>query len=206
MADTNTTKTVIDVTDPLYCNLNDVGSTLKITPILAGVENYTPWKRGMELALSAKRKLGFVTGAVEKPKKDDVKIEAWLAANSLLAKEIWKLLKGRYLVSNGARKYKLNKDTYEMKQNGKPVTEYYIQLRTVWDELENLNDFPIITVITEEISAFLDVMQKQKEEARLFQFLNGLDAAYGTQRSVVLLMSPLPTVDDVVSIMVQEEA
>ncbi|XP_074297837.1 uncharacterized protein LOC141628622 [Silene latifolia] len=122
------------------------------------------------------------------------------------AKEIWKLLKGRYLVSNGARKYKLNKDTYEMKQNGKSITEYYIQLWTVWDELENLNDFPIITVLTEEISAFLDAMQKRKEEARLFQFLNGLDATYGTQRSAVLLMSPLPTVDDVVSIMVQEEA
>ncbi|KAH9608491.1 hypothetical protein KSS87_016289 [Heliosperma pusillum] len=224
---TESTVTVIDVTDPLYCHPNDVGSSLKITPILTGVENYIPWKRGMELALSAKRKVGFITGAVEKPKRDNVRIEAWISANSLViswilqnvsesikmailytqsAKEIWKLLRERYLVSNGARKYKLNKDTYECKQKGKPVTDYYIQLRSVWDELENLNDYPVITVITEEISAFLDVMQRQKEEARLFQFLNGLDSEFNTQRSAILLMSPLPTVDTAMSIMVQEEA
>ncbi|XP_074297326.1 uncharacterized protein LOC141628036 [Silene latifolia] len=122
------------------------------------------------------------------------------------AKEIWKLLKGRNLVSNGARKYKLNKDTYELKQNGNSVTDYYIQLRSMWDELENIHDYPIITVITEEISAFLDTMQKHKEEARLFQFLNGLDTSYGPQRSALLLMSPLPSVDDAMSITVQEEA
>ncbi|XP_074306447.1 uncharacterized protein LOC141641693 [Silene latifolia] len=128
--------TVIDVTDPLYCHPNDNINSLKITPTLTGVENYVPWKRGMELALSTKRKLGFVLGTVEKPKGDQVKLEARETANSLViawivqnvsepikmaimytvfAKEIWKLLKNRYLVSNGARKYKLNKDTYDTK-------------------------------------------------------------------------------------------
>ncbi|KAH9621353.1 hypothetical protein KSS87_023267 [Heliosperma pusillum] len=192
--------TTIAVTDPLYCNPNDVGSTLKVTPILTGVENYIPWKRGMELALSTKRKLGFVTGAVGMPSRDTVRIEAWLAANSLV---ISLLFLGSCRM---ARKYKLNKDTYECKQNGKPVTEYYIQLRSLWDELENLNDYPVITVIAEEFSAFLDTMQRQKEEARLFQFLNSLDLSFGTQRSAILLMFPLPNVDDAMSIMVQEEA
>ncbi|XP_074305524.1 uncharacterized protein LOC141640740 [Silene latifolia] len=227
MPSTELVPTTVDITDPLYCNPNDLGSTLKVTSVLTGVENYIPWKRGMELALSTKRKLGFVTGAVEKPTTDAAKIESWEAANSLVisllvqnvsepikmaiihthsAKEIWKVLKGRYLVSNGARKYKLNKETYESKQNGKTVTEYYIQLRTVWDELENLNDYPILANITAQMSAFLTALEKQKEEARLFQFLNGLDKAYAQHRSVVLLMSPLPSVDDAVSIMVQEEA
>ncbi|XP_074298478.1 uncharacterized protein LOC141629359 [Silene latifolia] len=175
----------IDVTDPLYCNPNDVRSTLKITPILTGVENYIPWKRQMELALSTKRKLGLVTGALEKPKSDGKNIEAWMAANSLViywilqnvsesikmavmytqsAKEIWKLLKNRYLVSNGARKYKLNKDTYEFKQEGLSITDYYIKLRTVWDELENLNDYPLIKQLNDEITAFLAAIHKQKEE------------------------------------------
>ncbi|XP_074298354.1 uncharacterized protein LOC141629214 [Silene latifolia] len=186
------TVTTIDVTDPLYCNPNDVVSTLKITPILTEVEKYIPWKRGMQLALSSKRKLGFVTGAVEKSKRDNVIIEAWLAANSLViswilqnvsepikmailytqsAKEIWKLLKGKYLVSNGARKYKLNKDSYECNPNRKPVTDYYIQLRT-------------------EICAFLDAMQKHKEDARLFQFLNGLDKTFGIEECNTAYVTP----------------
>ncbi|KAL9232895.1 hypothetical protein vseg_007957 [Gypsophila vaccaria] len=138
--------TDIAVTDPLYFNPSEGTQTLKISTILTGSENYTSWKRQMELALSSKRKFGFVNGTVTKPKTDDKKIEAWEVSNSLViswilqniseriklvvmynqsAKSIWDILQKRYTVINGARKFKLNKETYEIAQNYRSVEEYY---------------------------------------------------------------------------------
>ncbi|KAK9733480.1 hypothetical protein RND81_04G070600 [Saponaria officinalis] len=125
--------------------------------MLTGSENYPLWKRQMELALSAKRKLGYVTGKVAKPKEDEEKIESW-----------------RYKIANGARKFKLNKESYEITQ-------------IVWDELESMNTLPQITKVTTEIAEYLIV------------FLNGLDNEYGILRSNILIMDPLPSVDHVTS-------
>jgi len=59
-----------------------------------------------------------------------------------------------------------------MKQNSKTVTviDYYIQLRIVWDELENHSDSPVLSNVTDEMQAYLDaIIMKQKEEARPFK-------------------------------------
>ena len=75
------------------------------------------WKRQMELALGAKRKLRYVIGSVTKPPTSETeKFESWLACNSLViswisqnvsdrikkviiytetAQDIWEILKKR---------------------------------------------------------------------------------------------------------------
>ncbi|KAK9675808.1 hypothetical protein RND81_11G032500 [Saponaria officinalis] len=180
--------------DPLLCSTIESTHTLKITTTLTGSENYPLWRRQMELALSAKRKQGYVTGKVTKPKEDEEKIEAWMVANNQ-----------RYTVSNGARKFKLNRESYEICQNGRTIEEYFTQLQVVWDELENMNTLPAITKVTTEIAAYLAAVDAQAGERKLFQFLNGLDKQYGVLRSNILMKDPLPSVDDTVSLMLQEE-
>jgi len=69
------------------------------------------------------------------------------------------------------------------------VSEYYTKLKCLWEELNGMNELPKITVVTDEIAIFLQALTKQKEEQRLFQFLNGLDDQYGSQRSQLLLMT-----------------
>ncbi|KAK9671088.1 hypothetical protein RND81_12G006000 [Saponaria officinalis] len=180
----------------------------------------------MELALSAKRRLGFVTGKTAKPKEDEDEIEAWMVNNNQVitwilknvserikmviiytstAKGIWDVLEKRYTITNGARKFKLNKETYEISQQGRFIEEYYTQLQMVWDELDNMNTLPTISKITTDVAEYLRAMETQAEEKRLFQFLNGLDKEYGILRSSILLMDPLPTVENAVSLMLQEE-
>lgn len=39
--------------------------------------------------------------------------------------KIWKHLERRYLITNGARKYQLNKNVYDAKQNSMSVNECY---------------------------------------------------------------------------------
>ena len=99
------------------------------------------------------------------------------------ASEIWSQLETIFSLSNGSRKYKLCKDTFGISQQGSSVSEYYPRMKCVWEELDSLTALPNLVTITPEITEFLNVVQRQKEEQRLFQFLNGLDECYSAQIS-----------------------
>ncbi|KAL2922455.1 hypothetical protein RDABS01_013946 [Bienertia sinuspersici] len=98
----------------------------------------------MELALASKRKLGFINGEITKEKENEKKKQLWDICNSVViswlhnslnetirrsvlyynsAREIWLQLEKRFTVSNGALKYKLNKQLYETKQDGMSIRE-----------------------------------------------------------------------------------
>lgn len=98
-----------------------------------------------------------------------------------------------------------NKESYDMKQHSRSISEYYTRLRTLWEEIEAMNQLPSFSVTNTEVTQFLKVMDQQKEERRLFQFLNGLDEVYNAQRSQILLMNPLPTVESSCAMLHQEE-
>ncbi|VFQ69944.1 unnamed protein product [Cuscuta campestris] len=76
----------------------------------------------------------------------------------------------------------------------------------MWEELESLDQLPTITTVGEDVTRFLEALEKQKEEKRLFQFLNGVDEVYGPQRSQLLMMTALPSVEFACSSLQQEES
>ena len=215
-----------EMQNPLFIHPSDGPGSLDVKLKLMGSSNYRSWKRAMEIALSTKRKLPFILGTLARPTDDAVKGEQWDACNNLViawlmhsvsdsiaesilyiesAVSIWKHLEKRFAVSNGSRKYKLNRDVYNLKQGGITINEYYTKLRGIWEELNAMNDLPRFTTVSEEITNFLQALAKQNEEQRLFQFLNGLDEVYTSQRSQILLMTPLPSVESVCSMLQQEE-
>jgi len=126
----------IELQNPLFVHPSDGPGSLDLKIRLSGSSNFRSWKRAMEIALSTKRKLPFVHGTLPRPTDDPVKGDQWDACNNLViawimnsvsdsiaesilyiesAAEIWKQLDKRFAVSNGARKYKLNKDVYNLK-------------------------------------------------------------------------------------------
>ena len=180
----------------------------------------------MEISLGSKRKYGFVTGTVGKDLSDRVKQEAWDTCNNMIiawilgnvsdsikksvmfisnCSQIWKQLEQRYAIANRSRKYQLNKEIYETKQSSKSVTDYYTELKILWEELENMTSLPPITTTNAEITAFLTALNQQKDEQKLFQFLNGLDESYSQLRSHLLMQTPLPSVDSTCNTLHQEE-
>ena len=47
------------------------------------------------------------------------------------ANEIWSQLETRFFLSNGSRKYKLTKDTFEISQQGSSVSDFYTRMKCV---------------------------------------------------------------------------
>ncbi|XP_074323322.1 uncharacterized protein LOC141660253 [Apium graveolens] len=172
-----------DLQNPIFIHPSDGPTSISVTK-LQGAANRT-WRRSMEIQLASKRKLGSVEDS---------------------SAEIWKQLEKRFQLSNGSRKYKLSKDLYSLKQNGKPLVEYYTNLSALWDELEAMSDLPNISTTTDEVTTLLKAIQVQKNESRLFQFLNGLDEHFGPQRSQLLIFSALPSVEMASSVIQQEES
>ncbi|PWA54963.1 hypothetical protein CTI12_AA415330 [Artemisia annua] len=86
-------------------------------------------------------------------------------------------------------------------QSDGSVDVYNTKMKCVWEELYNLNVLPVISEISNEISVFLAALNKQKEEQRLFQFLNGMDDHYSHQRSQILMITPLPNVENACSLL-----
>ncbi|GJY26193.1 cysteine-rich receptor-like protein kinase 8 [Tanacetum coccineum] len=122
------------------------------------------------------------------------------------ASEIWSQLETRFSLSNVSRKYKLSKDVFGISQQGVSVSEYYTKMKCIWEELDSLATLLRLTTISPELFVFLSAVEKQKEEQRLFQFLNGLDDCYSSQRSQLLLINPLPSVENTCAVIQQEES
>lgn len=215
-----------DMLNPLFLHPSDTATSIQVEK-LQGSADYRSWCRSMEINLASKRKLGFVTGTVTKPVDDELKAEMWDTCNNMViawitgnvsptvrksimfmsdACEMWKNLEKRFTLTNGSRKYKLNKDLYEVRQHTASINEYYTTMKTLWEELDSMNLLPTILSPTEEITKLLQTIELQKDEAHLFQFLNGVNEVYGPQRSQLLMLNPLPSVEVAVAVLQQEEA
>ncbi|XP_074351615.1 uncharacterized protein LOC141690739 [Apium graveolens] len=172
-----------DMQNPLFLHPSDGPLSISVTK-LQGSSDYRTWRRSMEIQLASKRKLGFVEGTEIKSTTDTIDA----------------------LQCNGSRKYKVSKDLYSLKQNGKPLVEYHTTLSALWEELEVMNDLPKVTTTTAEMTALLKVIQVQNDESKLFQFLNGLDEVFRPQMSQLLMSSPLPSVEMACAAIQQEDS
>lgn len=138
----------------------------------------------------------MLTSAVRIPTNDPIKIEMWEICNNMIiawltgnvsptikcfvmcvtsARDMWLNLEQRFALTNGSQKYKLSREVYDIKQNGLFVTEHYTSLKTIWEELDVINVLPAVSAPTPEVTKLLETISSQKEEAKLFQFLNGLN-------------------------------
>lgn len=123
-----------DMLNPLFIHPSDGPTSIQVDK-LEGSTDYRAWKRSMEIQLASKRKQGFVNGTILKPTEDLVQAELWETCNIMViawitanvsatikksvmfmssAKAIWDNLETRFSLTNGSRKYKLNKELYEM--------------------------------------------------------------------------------------------
>ncbi|KAJ1399327.1 Retrotransposon gag domain [Sesbania bispinosa] len=169
---------------------------------------------------------GVHPGKIPKPAKDEPEFDDWLAMNSMLVgwifntidpslrssishwesvKELWDDLKERFYVGNDFRIYQLKTDIANCKQSGLNVAAYYEKLKTMWEALDNYMKNPTCSCSGCQCGAAQELKQEREKE-KVYQFLMGLDdVVFGTVRSNILSMSPLPNINKVHAMVATEE-
>ncbi|OAY52170.2 hypothetical protein MANES_04G051589v8 [Manihot esculenta] len=162
-------------TDPYQIHSSEAPGFSLVSVPLKGL-NYISWSRAVQIALRAKKKLGFhgcilLLNAMSKDISD-----AFVFSKS--AKALWDELKQRYGESNGPMIYQIERDIAGYKQGDKSVTEYYTKLKKKWDELLCLAPLPVCCETGDE---------------------------YDNVKNQVLLQSPLPSINKAYSMVMSVE-
>lgn len=130
----------VDMQSPYYLHPSDSPGAL-ITAIKFDGKNYDLWEQAMRTALTAKNKLGFIKGKIEKPmvtdKEGSAEANEWDIVNSMItswimnvidprlhsslayidtAQKLWENIKKRYSVPDVPRMHHLKVEIASCKQ------------------------------------------------------------------------------------------
>lgn len=75
--------TFADMQNPLFLHPSDGPLSISVAK-LQGAGDFRSWKRSFELQISAKRKLGFLTGTVIKNTDDEIQATQWDTCNDMV--------------------------------------------------------------------------------------------------------------------------
>ena len=178
--------------------------------------NYRIWSKVLEMHIAGRKKKGYITGRKIAPSESDPNYDEWEAEDALVkswlinsmttnlmshfvqcgtAKEVWDAVKRSYLdASDSSQVYELMKKTFQLRQDGRLLTEYYNELNSVFMELDyrRPNDM--------ECTADSEKYMKRITEDRVYMFLAGLDHNLDQVSSRVLATLPLPSLEEAYSL------
>jgi hypothetical protein len=215
----NSASSGAEFSNPFYLHHGDSPGSILVSQLLVG-NNYHTWKRSMSMALSAKNKMGFVDGSLPKPESSSPEYLSWNRCNNMVlswllnsvsqeiaasiiyidsAEEMWSDIKERFSQQNGPRIFQLQKSISALSQGNHSVSSYFTSLKGLWDELNNYRPFPLCSC-----GASRTINEYQHREY-VFQFLMGLDDSFAHIRGQILLMDPLPQINKIFSMVLQEE-
>ncbi|XP_047177474.1 uncharacterized protein LOC124844559 [Vigna umbellata] len=180
----------------------------------------------MKRALLSKNKIKFIDGSIKKPQKINTLFDAWERCNMMIlswitktlspqivesviyveeAKELWDDLKERFSKGDYFKISDLLQDIHSIKQGERGVSQFFTDLKILWEELDILRPIPTCTC---QIPCSCDLSRislKYREMVHVICFLKGLNDSYNTVRTQILLMDPLPNINRVFSLIMQQE-
>jgi hypothetical protein len=211
--------------DPYYVHSSENSSTVSVTPQLNG-DNYHSWSMKMRRALAMKNKYKFVDGSIPVPDEDDLSRSVWERCNNLVhtwiinsispsiahsvvfieyAMDMWNDLKDRFMGGDRIRVAQLHQEIANSKQGEHKITDYFTELRGLWEELDQYRPMPQCTCPMPCTCLAMRNAKSFRAEDRIIQFLIGLNEEYQGVVSQVLLMDPMPPINRVFSIVIQQE-
>ncbi|XP_075634004.1 uncharacterized protein LOC142606574 [Castanea sativa] len=147
----------------------------------------------MRKALLTKNKLGFIDGTltlstplVSTPSA----VQAWI--------------RNHFAQTSGPRVFNLQKEIVELHQGEVSTTDFFTQLKVLWDQLQNLSPFPSCTCGKCVCNINKRLTDLQVKES-VMRFLMGLNDSFSQVRTQVLLMDPIPSLSKVYSLLIQEQ-
>ncbi|XP_039064856.1 uncharacterized protein LOC120210120 [Hibiscus syriacus] len=170
--------TMLDFNHPLFMHLFDTSGSVIVSHRLVGIDNYNIWSRSMKIALLTKNKLGFVDGSCCKEDYDEFLHSRWERCNAFVLSWIFNTM---------------SSDLSARIVFASSAAHAWTDLKERFDKVDGSRIFSCIG----KLQLFLK---------KLLQFLMGLKDTYSAIHSKVLLMQPVPIVNQTYSMIVQEEA
>ncbi|GAU31769.1 hypothetical protein TSUD_22150 [Trifolium subterraneum] len=174
-----------DPSSPYYVHSSDGPSSVKVSPPLTG-SNYHSWSRSMRRALvsdSIAQSIVFMENAID----------------------VWNDLKERFSQADLVRIAELQQELHSLKQDSRSVTEFYSDLKLIWEELEIY--LPMSNCSCRNRCTCESMRSTRANHFLLYiiRFLTGLNENFAVVKSQILLMDPLPPMNKVFSLVLQHE-
>ncbi|RVW66875.1 Retrovirus-related Pol polyprotein from transposon RE1 [Vitis vinifera] len=152
------------------------GNGLNLVSNLLTGANYHTWHRAMLMALTAKNKVGFVDGTISRPMSHDLIYGAWNRCNSMISS---------WIINAVSRE----------------IADSLLYLDSACDIWKDLNDRFNQVCHCGGLRVWTDYQHREY----VLQFLMGLNDSYARIRGQILMMDPLPAINKVFSLVIQEE-
>lgn len=178
----------------------------------------------MKIVLSVKNKMRFIDGSIPKPLESDRNLtNAWIRNDNIViswllnsvskdisaiilfaesATEIWNDLSDQFQQCSGPRIFQLRRDLLSLRQDHDSVSVYFIKIKALWEELNKFRPMCSCGQCTcngvKSIHAFVQMDYTMT-------FLIGLNDSFAQVRSQVLLLEPIPPINRVFALVIQEE-
>ena len=99
----------------------------------------------------------------------------------------------------------IQEDLYKFRQGSLDVSNYFTQLKVMWDELENYRPVPACSCAMSCSCGAIDSIRKYREQEYVIRFLKGLNEKFTHSKSQIMMMQSLPTIDKEFSLVIQQE-
>ncbi|XP_049932474.1 uncharacterized protein LOC126409868 [Nymphaea colorata] len=194
---------------------------VQVTPIRLTKDNYLSWSAALEIGITSRGRLSYITGDKPAPSKTDPQWATWVLEDSqvkvwiissvsadiqplILWKptsfDMWTVLARMYgRKKRVLRTYQIKRSIYSLKQGDLSVASFYAALKTKWEELDyHVND---------NWDCGSDHARYWEKEwmDRTFLFLGGLRDEFESIRSQILNCDEIPGIEDVYARVESEE-
>jgi len=99
----------------------------------------------------------------------------------------------------------LLQEVHSIRQGERYVTQFFTNMKILWEELESLRPIPSPTCRIPCTCALFKISVQYRESKYDMCFLKGLADIYHTIKTQILLMEPLPNINRVFSLVIQQE-
>ncbi|XP_060200605.1 uncharacterized protein LOC132628866 [Lycium barbarum] len=174
-----------DPSHPYHLTSSDAPGTNLINTTFDG-RGVPGRRRSILIALSAKKKLGFINGSCKSPDMDSPEFLQWSCYNDMVTAWL------------------LNSLSKEIADS----VMYLTSAKEIWDSLQQRfgkSDGTKLYHLQKELSV-KEKLAKSVQDQRLIHFLMGLNDVYTQARESILMINPLPSMNIVYSLLLQDES
>lgn len=211
--------------NPYYLHSSDHAGLILVSDRLSSGAEFHSWRRSVRMALNVRNKLGFIDGTIPKPPDSHRDAGSWSHCNDMVAtwlmnsvskkigqsllfmttaESIWKNIISRFKQEDAPRVYEIEQQLSRLQQGSMDISTYYTALVTLWEEYKNYVDFPVCTCGRCECNAAV-LWENLQLRSRVTKFLMGLNEAYEPTRRHILMLKPIPSIEDVFNLVIQDE-